>query len=164
METGTRGEDGSYPAASLNGRVQARLGELAERLRTFGQGGGGRGGPSGQHGLAGDAARALGLVLWPMAQRFEADEAPGASRRVEENVALRGVFSEAIAVVEKAPLRKRLVAATETSDDDVCGAQRLTEKRVMDRVERRFFIRAGNDERDVELGRALGDRTYVDPG
>lgn len=42
-------------------------------------------GPDGQHGLAADAIRALGIVLWPTVRRFEADDAlaTGAARYAE---------------------------------------------------------------------------------
>ncbi len=40
VPAGERGEDGSYPADSVNGRVDRKLFELAERLQRFGRDGG----------------------------------------------------------------------------------------------------------------------------
>jgi 5'-3' exonuclease len=59
----------------------------------------GRRGPSGQHALAAEAARALGLVIWPMAKRFEADEALASGARCFKDAA--GVEQVVICTTDK---------------------------------------------------------------
>ena len=53
VAAGARGEDGAYPADSINGRVEARLRLYAERARNFGKAGGASGGGDGINSGAG---------------------------------------------------------------------------------------------------------------
>ncbi len=51
MPAGVRGEDGAYPEDTVNGRVDRRLFDLAQRLQRFGQSGSNgreKGGPQGE--------------------------------------------------------------------------------------------------------------------
>jgi len=69
-----RGDDVSHVAVAVDRALDPprRAGEPRDAL-------------AGQHRLAADAIRALGLVLWPMVKRFEADDAlaTGAARFVD---------------------------------------------------------------------------------
>ena len=72
-------------------------------------------GPTHPASYQGATLTSMGVLLLATREEFER----GAWRRVEENAALRGIFSEAVALLEEAPLRERLVAAAETRDDDL---------------------------------------------
>ena len=60
-------------------------------------------------------AAAMGALLLAVREEFER----GAQRRVEEHTALRGLFADAVAVVENVSLRERLEAAAGTPDEDL---------------------------------------------